>query len=326
MKILFFQSPTTNWENEVEILKKEFPGVKFIPQKDIKEDDIREAKAFVGLTSSDNIEKAANLDIIFLNFTGSDRIPFDLMGERGVRISNTHGNARFVAERALAMTMAFYGKIIPFHYDLKKGKWHGVWGGKGESDSWDSLFEKNCAIIGTGEIGKWIARYLKLFNCNITGFKKKSFSGKLENFDRLTTDLKEALADNEIIFVTLPLTNDTRGMFTPEILSKMNNKFIINVGRGEVIDEEGLYDSLKNGTLKGAALDVWYSYPDWDNYKAKNPSRFPFSELENVLLSPHVGGSVPDALKVNLSQTVDNIRAYLKSEDPDFEVNISEQY
>jgi len=93
-----------------------------------------------------------------------------------------------------------------------------------------------------------------------------------------------------------------------------------------VIDEEGLYNSLKNGILKGAALDVWYTYPDWKNYKEKSPSRFPFNELENVLLSPHVGGSVSSALKVNLCQTVDNIRAYIKSGDPVFEVNISEEY
>ncbi|MFC1840312.1 2-hydroxyacid dehydrogenase [Thermodesulfobacteriota bacterium] len=324
MKILFFKSPVMIWDNIIDELKNEFPEVQFIPHSKITDKDIAEAEAFVGVTSSKNIEKAENLKIIFINFTGPDMLPFDLVRKKGVRLSNTHGNARYVAERALAMTMTFYGRMMLFHDDLKAGKWHGIWGGDGTDDSWESLYGKSCAIIGTGEIGKWIAHYLKPFNCKITGFKKRPFSEKIKNFDKITTDLTEALEGSEIIFIALPLTDETRDLFTPGILSTMKGKFIINVGRGEVIDEEGLYNSLKNGILKGAALDVWYSYPDFgDN---GNPSKYPFHELENVLFSPHVGGSIVEASEVNLNQTVENIKAYLKTGNPVFEVDISTRY
>ena len=324
MKVLFFKSPVMTWDNTIDELRSEFPGIQFIPHNEITDRDIAEAEVFVGVTSSSNIEKAGSLEIIFINFTGPDMFPLELMHEKGIRLSNTHGNARYVAERALAMTMTFYGKMMLFHDDLKAGKWHGIWGGEGSNDSWESLYGKQCAVIGTGEIGKWIAHYLKPFGCKITGFKKRPFSGKIDNFDKVTTDLTEALNENEIIFITLPLTDDTKGLFTAEILSAMKDKFIVNVGRGEVIDEKGLYHSLKKGILKGAALDVWFSYPDFGD--EGYPSEYPFHELDNVLFSPHVGGSIAEASKINLYQTVENIRAYIKTGNPVFEVDISERY
>lgn len=324
MKVLFLKSPVMKWDNTIDKLKSEFPEIQFICPDKITEADIAEAEAFVGVTSSRNIEMAKNLKIIFINFTGTDMFPFELLREKGIRLSNTHGNARYVAERAMAMTMTFYGKMMTFHDDLKTGKWHGIWGGGGTDDSWETLYEKKCAIIGTGEIGKWIAHYLRSFDCKITGFKKIPPSKKIDNFDKITTDLEEALEANEIIFITLPLTNETRGLFSPEILSTMKDKFIVNVGRGEVIDEEGLFNSLKNGILKGAALDVWFSYPDFGD--ERYPSNYPFHELENVLFSPHVGGSIEKASKINLDQTIENLRAYIKTGNPVFEVDISKRY
>ena len=72
-------------------------------------------------------------------------------------------------------------RMIQFHDELKTGKWHGIWSGGGTEDSWESLYEKKCMIAGTGEIGKWLARYLKMFNCNITGYKKGPVPQKMDN-------------------------------------------------------------------------------------------------------------------------------------------------
>lgn len=325
MKILFFKSPVMVWDGTIRELQAEFPETKFIPQDKITDADIADAEAFVGVAPHGIIEKAENLRIIFINFTGSDLLPMDLIRERGIRLSNTHGNARFVAERAIAMTLAFYGKIMSFHNDLKEGKWHGIFGGGGTSDSWESLYEKKCAVIGTGEIGKWTAHYLSMFGCGITGVKNSPAPEGIDNFDRVATDLRKAVKDNEIIFITLPLTVKTRRIFSREILSAMNDKFLVNIGRGEVIDEKGLFDSLKNGILKGAALDVWFDYPAMDSSR-KYPSKYPFHELENVIFSPHVGGSAAKASVINLEQTVENIRAYIKTGIPVFEVNIKREY
>ena len=325
MKFILYNTPDISWEEKLTDLKKEFPDVEFINQEDSTEYDIKTAHAFVGIMPLKHFQNAGELKIIFVHFTGPNMLPFEDMRNRGVRLSNTHGNARFVAERAIAMTLTFLGKIIEYHTDLKNNKWHGIWAEHGLQDTWDTLWEKRCAVIGTGEIGKWIARYLKTFNCHVTGFKKRELNFLPEYFDEITFELTEALEKSEIVFITLPLTKETEGMFSREILSGMQGKFLVNVGRGSIVDEEGLYDALKSGIIRGAAIDVWYSYPERGKGSGM-PSRYPFHELENVILSPHVAGYVQEAILVNIEQTTENIRTYLKTGSPRFELNLELMY
>ena len=97
---------------------------------------------------------------------------------------------------------------------------------------------------------------------------------------------------SDVVIVSAPLNNETEGIFSEQILCKMKHKFLINVGRGKIIDEEALYNALKNNKLRGFASDVWYNYP-----KAKEvtlPSTFPIYEFENVILSNHSGGYTED--------------------------------
>ena len=111
-------------------------------------------------------------------------------------------------------------------------------------------------------------------------------------------------------------------MINARILSTMAGKFIVNVGRGEVVEEKALYEALKNGVLKGAGLDVWYTYPQPGKTGGiQLPSTYPFHELPNVVLSPHVGGLTPHAVEMNISQTIENMRTYLKTGRPRFELD-----
>ena len=141
----------------------------------------------------DIIERARKVRIIFVPFAGIDALPLEVIKERGIRIANAHGNAPFVAERAIAVALAFYGKIIDYHNDLTMGKWHGFRVRKGVGDSWDSLQGKTCAILGTGEIGGHIARLLKAFSCATIGFRRRRTKPMPEFFDETTITLNEAL-------------------------------------------------------------------------------------------------------------------------------------
>ena len=114
-------------------------------------------------------------------------------------------------------------------------------------------------------------------------------------------------------------------MFSAEVLAGLKGKFLVNVGRGGIVDEEGLYRALKNGILKGAGIDVWYGYPK-KGEDQRNPSKYPIHELPNVVLSPHVAGFTPRAATLNIEQTIDNIRAYLKTGKPIFEVDTDLMY
>jgi phosphoglycerate dehydrogenase-like enzyme len=321
MKLLFHTRLNRLWLEKIEQLRNEFPRVDFITDVQKADREIKNADSVVaGEITREVIQRAKKLKIIFVPYVGIDALPLDYIKTHGIRISNVHGNARSVAERCIALALSFYSKIIDYHNDLKQFKWHGYWAKGTLSDTWESIQGKTCTVIGTGEIGKAIARYLKVFDCRTIGFKKRAVTEKSDCFDEITTDLNEALEKGELIFVTLPLTEDTRGMFSAEILHRLKGKFLVNVGRGSIVDEEGLYRALKEGILAGAGIDTWYNYPEKGETTAK-PSKYPIHELPNVILSPHLAGFTPQAAGVNIEQTIENIRSYIQTGRATYEVD-----
>lgn len=321
MKIIFYNRLNRLWLENIEKLRTEFSEVDFVTDKERVDNEIEESDAIVGgEITIERIRNAGNLKIIFVPYAGVNALPLDYLKKHGIRISNVHGNARYVAERCIAMALSFYGKIIEYHNDLKNSQWHGYYAKGTVSDSWESIQGKTCAVIGMGEIGKYIAKFLKVFDCTVIGFKKRPVVEKLNYFDEITLDLNEALEKSELIFVALPLTGETKGFFTAEIMERMRGKFLVNVGRGEVVDEEGLYRSLKQGILKGAGIDVWYRYPK-QNETVTEPSQFPIQEMRNTVLSPHLAGFTRQSARQNIQQTIENIRTYIQTGKAKFEVD-----
>ena len=321
MKIVFFNKLNRVWLKEIEKLRHEFPDVDFVTEKRGVEGEIRTADALVAAVIQPEVLKdAKDLKIIFVPMAGVDALPLDFIRVHHIRVSNVHGNAPYVAERAIAMTLSFFGKICEYHTDLTNSQWHGLWGKGGLADTWDSIQGRTCAVIGTGRIGRYIARFLKAFECRVVGFKKKPVSEQIEFFDEGTTNLRSALNQSELVFVTLPLTDETREMFNAEILATMKGKFLVNVGRGHVVEEEGLYHALKTGILKGAAIDTWYTYPGKGKHHV-SPSRYPIHELPNVILSPHTAGFTPQSARLNIVQTFENIRSFIQTGKARFEMD-----
>ncbi|TET51719.1 MAG: hydroxyacid dehydrogenase [Desulfobacteraceae bacterium] len=326
MKLVFHNRLNRFWHEKIGELREEFSHVDFVTEEERVKGEIETAHALVGGNiPRELVQRAQHLSMIFVPFAGVDALPLDYIKEHGITISNAHGNAPYVAERCIAMALAFYGKIIDYHNDLKDSRWHGFAAQKGVRDTWNSMQARTCAVIGTGEIGKNIAKYLKVFGCRVIGFKKRPVKKKLEFFDEITLNLEEALEKGELIFISVPLTEETQGMFHAEILATLKGKFLVNAGRGRIVDEEGLYRSLKDGVLAGAGIDVWYTYPR-SGTDRRDPSKYPIHELSNVVLSPHVAGFTPQAAVLNIDQTIENIRSYLKTGKPRFVVDSDLMY
>ncbi len=326
MKVVFCNHLNRFWLESVEHLRGEFPNAELITEKDQLEQEMERAQALVAdRLTEEQVQTCRDLEIIFIPLVGVNTLPTDRIAARGIRISNVHGNSRYVAERALAMTLCFYGRVLECHNDLRASKWHGFWVGKGVRDSWNSIQGRACAVFGVGEIGRYLARQLKAFDCRVIGFKRRPVRDIPEGFDEITLDLQEAVNRAELLFVTLPLTEGTRGLFSETLLSGMQDKFLVNVGRGEVVSEKGLYHALKEGILLGAAIDVWYNYPKVGNANVP-PSQYPIHELPNVILSPHLAGFTPQAAQLNIEQTIENVRSFLKTGKPVFEVDLKQMY
>ncbi|HWP68819.1 MAG TPA: 2-hydroxyacid dehydrogenase [Rectinemataceae bacterium] len=313
------------WDERFETLRREFPQHEFLPGLKPESPEATRLDVIVaGKLPMETYLVPKNIKAIFQPFTGINHLPLAQLSARGVHVFNVHTNAFDVAEKALAMTLAFYGRLIEYHNDLKKTVWHGFWVRAGAEDNWDSLYGRRCTILGTGAIGGALARLLKAFSCEVCGWRKRRDAVLPEGFDEVVYDIKEAIAKSEIIFITLPATPLTEGLLTKEILASMKGKFLVNVGRGSIVDEEGLYLALRDGVLKGAAIDTWYTYPPTGRIGA--PSRFPIHELPNVILSPHVGGSTNQASLRSIDETVENIRDYLRKGSCKSEADLKAMY
>ncbi len=315
MKVLFTNQLTDIWLSKIEELKREFPKVEFIIFKEAKHPRqlLRDADAVVGgHFSEEEIENSRNLKIIFVPWTGVNMLPWKIVRKKNIVVTNTHTNSRTVAERAVALSLALTGRIVEYHNDLSQGIWHGFPVGLPDSDFWTSLYGKTCTIAGFGNIGRNVAKMMKAFDCHIVAFKKHRTDEIPLFVDELIFDLETAVSKGDVIFVTLPFTPETKGIFDESILSKMKGKFLVNVSRGEIIEERALYFALKNGILAGAAIDTWYQYPAGSN-SAVLPSKFPIHTFKNVVLSPHVAGVTKTSMNNMAQDTINTIKAYLKN-------------
>jgi phosphoglycerate dehydrogenase-like enzyme len=310
MNILFLNKFNQRWKEKFRALKEEFPQVEFTATFDPNErlDALKNADAVVvGRISPEEITQSEKLKVIFVPFTGLNNFPLDIIKQKGIIISNTHANAPYVAERAVTLALALLGRVTEFHNDLKKGKWNRS---IEDDDMWETLQNKNVGIIGLGHIGMNIAKFVKTFGCNVFGFNRSGDNPDKNLVNEASSNLLYIIEKSEVIFICLPLNSETKIIINPQILAKMNRKYIINVGRGETISEEGMYNALKGGILKGAALDVWYYYPGI-NPEPVFPAKHHFWELPNVLLSPHKSSHTIEAVNAMIDDTYESIRSYI---------------
>jgi phosphoglycerate dehydrogenase-like enzyme len=127
--------------------------------------------------------------------------------------------------------------------------------------------------------------------------------------------LEALLRGADYVAITLALTPETRGMIGARQLALMKRSAVlINVACGEVVDEDALYEALAGGTIAGAALDVWYRYPAGPGPTL--PSRRPFHELPNVLMTPHVSGWTEGMLEARAAVIAGNIARIARGEPP----------
>lgn len=314
------------WAPRLAALAKTLSGHEIVADPDAARAALPRLDALLapGLEAAD-LAAASSLKAFFIPIVGVNHLPTAALLERGVRVFNAHGNAECVAQCALALTLAFYGRTIEYHNDLREKRWHGFWVGKGAEDQWSSIWRRSCAIFGTGAVGQALARLLKAFDCEVVGYRRRASEGTPPGFDRIESDLRKAVEGAEILFIALPLTSATTGLFSKEILMSARGKLLVNVGRGAVVDEEGLYLALKDGVLKGAAIDTWYAYPQGGSTQGA-PSRYPIHELPNVILSPHVGGNAREAMPISMEKTCANIARFVRGEKCENEVDLRELY
>ncbi len=322
MKILFITSNNEIWKEKKKYLKARYPQISFYDTDQRNRIEImRDIDVIMGTPKEHEIDIAEKLRLIIMPWVGIDSLPIDKIVKRNIKVVNNHANSQAVAEKSLALCLALLGKVVFFDERMRRGVW-----GSGDRYSavnrrWTSLFNKRVSIIGYGNIGREMVKLLEPFNCRILGFKKNK--SNYENIN-ITYDLKDALEFGEVIFFFLPLTEETKNLINDENKLLLSDKFIVNTGRGEVINEESLYKLLESGLLKGAALDTWYRYPANGNIAL--PSKYPIHMYKNVVISPHCASDTYESQKMMVDETVNNFIDYIEGRELKNLVNLSRKY
>jgi len=229
------------------------------------------------------IEKADNCKIIARVGVGLDNIDQDAAKAKNIRVINAvEGAMTAVAELVLGLMLSLARQIPRGDREIRNGKWL-----KKELKGTE-LKGKYLGIVGCGNIGRRLGRLAKGLNMNIIGFDvipiDEEFS---KDVGLMKADLDTLLQSSDYISLHVPLLDSTHHMINKEKLSLMKNTAkIINTSRGGVIDEDALYEALKNGNLGGAALDVF------ENEPATNSK---LTTLDNVILTPHIGAQTKEA-------------------------------
>ena len=228
------------------------------------------------------IKAATKLKVIGRAGIGVDNINVEAATRNGIVVMNTPlGNVTSAGEHTVALLLALARNIPKAHHTLKQGRW------EKKSLTGVELNSKTLGIIGLGKVGSIVAKAAKALNMNIVAYDPFISEEKAGQLNIKLVDLPELLRSSDFITIHTPLTDSTRNLLTKREFEMMKtNVRIINAARGGIINESDLYDALKSGRIAGAALDVFEKEPPLGN---------PLLELDNVVVTPHLGASTQEA-------------------------------
>ena len=226
-----------------------------------------------GLFLYHDIEKFKNLRYIQTTSAGLDRIPMEYVKENNIELHNARGVYSIpMAEFAVCGVLQLYKKSKFFMDNQSLHKWE-------KHRNLLELSGKTVCILGCGSVGTECAKRFRAFACQVIGIDIVVRTD--ENFTEILplSEMDKALLISDIVVLTLPLTDETRGMFDERKFSVMKKgALFVNIARGQIVDQAAMIDALKN-RLFGAVLDVFDEEPLSENS--------PLWDMENVIVTPH---------------------------------------
>ncbi|MHC2995025.1 MAG: phosphoglycerate dehydrogenase [Candidatus Atribacteria bacterium] len=258
--------------------------------------------------SAEIIEEANELKVISKYGIGLDNIDINMATNKKIVVTNTPtANVDAVADLTFGLILSLARRIPEANKKTKSGKWEKIIG--------KSVWKKTIGIIGLGKIGKQVVKRAQGFEMNILVFRRNIFKDKkfAQKYGIKYVNLEKLLQKSDYITIHVPLNDATRNMISYEELGKIKkDAFLINTSRGGIVDEEALYDALRNNKLRGAALDVYENEPLQET---------PLKELDNVIMTPHIGAYTEEAIDNMGIQSAQNLIDVLEGREPQNRVN-----
>lgn len=258
------------------------------------------------------IKNCSNLKVIAKHGIGVDNIDLKAATENGVMVVNApESNINSVAEHAFTMILALTKNLVLMDKKIRNGEFEDR-----NKIICMEIKNKTIGLVGLGKIAKLLIKKLQGLDVEIIAMDPYINEEQAKGLGvKLVKDLNELLEESDMVSLHVPLTKDTEKMIGKKELSMMKNtSYLINVSRGQIVDEKELYEALKGNVIKGAALDVFEEEPPaTDN---------PLFELDNVILSPHNAALTREALVAMATHSAQGVVECLKGQMPKYLVNI----
>lgn len=263
------------------------------------------ADVIVGTKYSGKLPYPAGLKLFHVPGAGYDAVDLDAL-PASADVCNCFGHEQAIAEYVMAALLARHVPLADADSRLRRGDWK-YWAGAADRVH-DELAGKTIGLLGFGHIGKAIAARAKAFEMTVHVANRSPVAASpLLDRSFLLNDLGGFWQSADFIVVSVPLTDETAGIVGAEAFKAMKPSAVVfNVGRGPTIDEAALYEALTAGQIGGAVIDTWYQYPK-PGEGGVSPSRLPFHELANVVMTPHMSGWTNGTIRRRQKTIADNI-------------------
>lgn len=225
---------------------------------------------------------ASKLQLICVTATGVNNIDLEYCKNVGITVCNVKGySTNAVAQHTFALLLDLYNKNHYYHNYIDSGNYSSSSMFTHLGHTFHELDGKTWGIVGMGEIGRKVASIARAFGCQVQYY---STSGKNNNQDYQQVDFDTLLATSDIISIHAPLNSKTENLFNQTAFEKMKESaYLINVGRGKIINEADLVAALKNNQLAGAGLDVFEQEP----FNGTSPL-LEIKDATKLIMTPHI--------------------------------------
>ena len=240
------------------------------------------------------LSQCPKLQFLNVAFTGLDHIDMDYCATHNILVKNASGYAtEAVAELAIGLMIDVLRKITNLDGSIRQGGVRGAFLGR-------ELRGKTVGIVGTGAIGTRTAELLKAFGCRVIAWSR-THKPEVMNLGVAYVTLEGLMRDSDIISLHVPLNDETKHLISKEMLSLCKpTAILVNTARGNVVDMEALADSLRNGKIAGAGIDVYEKEPPLSQ-------DHPLLNAPNCVCVPHVGYATREAFDDRIDIILGNL-------------------
>ena len=235
--------------------------------------------------SPDDTRNAKRLRLVQATSAGADRVDPAALPP-GCALCNAYEHEDAIAEWVLMSVLALTRHLLAYDRGLRLGDWNR------DLPLERELRGRVLGAIGYGHIGRRVVKLGRAFGMDAVAVTRSPTPERAEGLRWIGSldDLDGLFAEADVAVVAVPLASETAAIVGAAQLDLLGPEgYLVNVARGGIVQEEALYEALRRRTIAGAALDVWWRYPESRNAAAE-PSQLPFHELDNVVMTPHVSG------------------------------------